>query len=65
MKSLILLSIVLFTSGPAFATENITINANKFCADAVNIPYASDNFSDFEWEQFQQCIRILSEYEVY
>ena len=64
MKTLLLLAPLLLTT-PVFASENITINGNKFCADAVGIPYASDNFSDFEWGQFQECLKILKEYEVY
>ena len=28
---------------------------NKFCADVVGIPYASDNFSYEEWERFVYC----------
>jgi hypothetical protein len=60
-----LLALFIFFPTSALATQNITINANKFCADAIGIPYASDNFTDFEWEQFQQCIKILNEYEVY
>ncbi len=28
----------------------------KLCADAVGIPYASDNFTDAEWKQFQNCM---------
>ena len=27
----------------------------RYCAKAVGIPYASDNFSDHEWEQFKSC----------
>ena len=27
----------------------------RYCAKAVGIPYASDNFSDREWEQFKSC----------
>ncbi len=27
----------------------------RYCATAVGIPYASDNFSDREWEQFKSC----------
>lgn len=64
MKTLVLLtSLVLST--PVFASENITINGNKFCADAVGIAYASDNFTDFEWEQFKQCLQTLSDYEMH
>ncbi len=28
---------------------------NRFCADVVGIPYASDNFSYEEWERFVYC----------
>ena len=28
---------------------------NRFCAEVVGIPYASDNFSDEEWERFVYC----------
>ena len=28
---------------------------NMFCAEVVGIPYASDNFTDEEWERFVYC----------
>ena len=28
---------------------------NRFCAYVVGIPYASDNFTDEEWQRFQFC----------
>ena len=28
---------------------------NRFCADVVGIPYASDNFSYEEWQRFVYC----------
>jgi len=28
---------------------------NKFCAYVVGIPYASDNFTDEEWNRFVFC----------
>ena len=28
---------------------------NMFCAEVVGIPYASDNFSDEEWNRFVYC----------
>lgn len=31
---------------------------NRFCANAVGIPYASDNFTDKEWNDFQACVRF-------
>ena len=36
---------------PLDASERI----NMFCAEVVGIPYASDNFSDEEWNRFVQC----------
>lgn len=42
-------------------TQMIASNPDiqKFCADAVGIPYASDNFTDEEWEQFQKCMAFF------
>jgi hypothetical protein len=31
----------------------------KFCASVVGIPYASDNFTDAEWQQFQNCMTFF------
>ena len=28
---------------------------DRFCSYVVGIPYASDNFSDEEWERFKFC----------
>ena len=36
---------------PLEASESI----NEFCSHVVGIPYASDNFSDEEWERFVYC----------
>jgi hypothetical protein len=33
---------------------------NKICAYIVGIPYASDNFSDEEWERFKFCRQLIS-----
>jgi len=32
---------------------------NRMCAARVGIPYASDNFTDQEWQQFQLCRDIM------
>lgn len=39
-------------------TQLIAANpeTQKLCAAAVGIPYASDNFTDAEWKQFQNCM---------
>lgn len=62
MKRLVLLLFLFIT--PVSAQEIYNININHFCADIVNIPYASDNFTDEEWKQFIGCIQLLKEYEV-
>ena len=36
---------------PVPRTEQI----NMFCSYVVGIPYASDNFTDEEWERFKFC----------
>ena len=35
----------------------------KYCADVVGIPYASDNFTDKEWQQFQRCMRFFERHQ--
>ena len=32
---------------------------NRFCAYVVGIPYASDNFTDEEWQRFVFCRESL------
>ena len=32
---------------------------NRMCAARVGIPYASDNFTEQEWQQFQLCRDIM------
>ena len=49
MFELALLAGVAFT--PLEGSEAI----NTFCAEVVGIPYASDNFTDEEWERFVYC----------
>lgn len=46
-------------------TQLIAANpeTQKFCADVVGIPYASDNFTDKEWEQFQKCMTFFERQE--
>ena len=35
---------------------NVPESVARYCAAAVHIPYASDNFSSMEWEQFKFCV---------
>jgi hypothetical protein len=37
------------------SSSNPSEEINKFCAYVVGIPYASDNFTDAEWERFVYC----------
>ena len=32
---------------------------DRYCAELVGIPYASDNFDDKEWEQFKVCREVM------
>ena len=36
-------------------------SVNQFCAKVVGIPYASDNFTDEEWERFKYCQSTLNQ----
>lgn len=62
MKTLLASAVILFTPA-AFAQEVYPINVNKLCAAIVGIPYASDNFSDEEWEKFKTCVRNVKTYQ--
>jgi sarcosine oxidase delta subunit len=46
--------IELFASA-LIASSNQSEVINKFCAYVVGIPYASDNFTDEEWNRFVYC----------
>jgi hypothetical protein len=63
MKSLIPLLIIPFAT-PAMANDMmIRVNVNRVCAAIVEIPYASDNFSDEEWQQFKDCVEYLRQFD--
>ena len=36
-----------------------TEKVNRFCSYLVGIPYASDNFSDAEYERFLTCKEVF------
>lgn len=64
MKKVFLLSSILLFSTPAFAEDMmIRVNVNRVCAKIVGIPYASDNFSDVEWEKFKHCVRFIRQFD--
>lgn len=58
MKRLLLICLILFST-PVSAQELYRLNINRLCAEIVDIPYASDNFTDEEWKQFQQCLQFM------
>jgi hypothetical protein len=62
MKKLIPILLLLPTS--ISAQEVYSINVNRLCAELVGIPYASDNFSDEEWEQFKSCVNYVKDFQV-
>jgi hypothetical protein len=64
MKKLLLLLPLLFVA-PVSAQEVYSININRFCAKIVGIPYASDNFSDEEFEKFKKCLRFVQSFQEY
>ena len=60
MRQLLLSTLLVFgMSNSVQAQEVIPININKVCSSIVNIPYASDNFTDKEWEQFKECLAFM------
>ncbi len=62
MKKLIPILLLLPTS--ISAQEVYSINVNRLCAEIVGIPYASDNFSDEDWEQFKSCVNYVKDFQV-
>lgn len=63
MKQLLLSTLIALSSSSVSAREVYQININRACAAIVGIPYASDNFTDEEWEQFQECISFIKQYQ--
>ncbi len=64
MKKALLIPIILLFSTPVFAEDMmIRVNVNRVCAKIVGIPYASDNFSDAEWQKFKNCVRFMRQFD--
>ena len=61
MKTLLALLVLL--PATVSAQEIYSINVNKMCAAIVDIPYASDNFTDEEWEEFKDCLRFVRQFK--
>jgi hypothetical protein len=62
MKQLLLATLLLLPTGVS-AQEVYRINANRVCASIVGIPYASDNFTDLEWQQFKDCLDFMKQFQ--
>jgi hypothetical protein len=62
MKNLLLLPVIIFSTLPVSAQEVYSINVNRVCAAIVQIPYASDNFTDDEWKQFKDCLNFMGQF---
>jgi hypothetical protein len=39
-----------------FIDRPVPESTARQCAEEVGIPYASDNFTDTEWREFQRCV---------
>ena len=52
----LLASTILQVPTKEFTMENVSESVARYCAAAVRIPYASDNFTSMEWEQFKFCV---------
>jgi hypothetical protein len=63
MKNLLLLPVIIFSTLPVSAQEVYNININRACASIVGIPYASDNFTDLEWQQFKDCLDFMRQFK--
>jgi hypothetical protein len=64
MKKLLFAIPVLFSALPVQATDMmVNVNVNRLCAAIVDIPYASDNFTDLEWQQFQDCVKYVRQFD--
>lgn len=63
MKKLLLIPFLIGLSTPVSAQEIYSINVNRLCATIVDIPYASDNFTDEEWKQFTDCMSFVEQFK--
>lgn len=63
MKKLALILPFLFIQTASANEMMVYLNVNRLCAAIVQIPYASDNFSDQEWDEFQDCLRFVRQFD--
>ena len=63
MKKIVFLLPFLFCQAAGANEMMVTLNVNRLCAAIVGIPYASDNFSDAEFQKFKQCLRFVRHFD--
>jgi hypothetical protein len=64
MKKLLFVSAILLFASPAIAEDStIVINVDRVCAAVVGIPYASDNFTEQEFQHFKNCVRFMRKFD--
>jgi hypothetical protein len=63
MKKLAFLLPFLFCQAAGANEMMVTLNVNRLCAAIVGIPYASDNFSDAEFQKFKKCLRFVRQFD--
>jgi uncharacterized membrane protein len=63
MKKIVFLLPFLFCQAAGANEMMVTLNVNRLCAAIVGIPYASDNFSDAEFQKFKQCLRFVRQFD--
>ena len=64
MKNILLATLLLLPTSVS-AQEIYSINTNRFCSVIVGIPYASDNFTDKEFEEFKKCLKFVQTFKEY
>jgi hypothetical protein len=55
VKYLVLAVTLILYQSVASAISFYELDIDRFCAKVVEIPYASDNFSEEKWKEFQEC----------
>jgi uncharacterized membrane protein len=63
MKKIVFLLPFLFCQAAGANEMMVTLNVNRLCAAIVEIPYASDNFSDAEFQKFKKCLRFVRQFD--
>jgi hypothetical protein len=57
------LALATVLSTPVYHKMNNDERVNRYCAYLVGIPYASDNFTQKEYERFLSCVYMFGKDE--